>query len=315
MTQHKSAARALPFSRFSAYFAEVARLGSLRKAAEVLHVSASAINRQILLAEEELGTALFERLPGGLKLTLAGQMLLADLRRWRKDYGTTLERLDELQGLRRGHVAVATIDALAEGPLTQALAAVAARIPGLTFDLQVVDSVRVADRVATLEVDFGLMLDPVEHAGLELRALLDVPLGVVVPPDHPLARETQVPLSRLVSYRQLVPSAPLIVHDRVRALYERHRIEGQQVVGCNNVGMLRALVRAGVGIGVLSAIDVTGEVAAGRLAFVPLERRQARPLQLGLCVAPRRQLSRAAQLLMQEVATQLGDAAAWMPGA
>ena len=74
----------LPFSRFSHYFLELARSGSLRKAAEQLHVSASAINRQILQAEEELGMRLFERLPDGMRLTSAGELLLDDLRRWQR---------------------------------------------------------------------------------------------------------------------------------------------------------------------------------------------------------------------------------------
>jgi DNA-binding transcriptional LysR family regulator len=86
----------VPFSRFATYFLEVARQGSLRRAAEVLHVSASAIDRQILRAEESFETPLFERLPSGLKLTAAGELLLDDLRRWRKEHVRTLERLDEL---------------------------------------------------------------------------------------------------------------------------------------------------------------------------------------------------------------------------
>jgi DNA-binding transcriptional LysR family regulator len=66
--QHMLEARVLTFSRFTRYFMEVARLGSLRRAAEVLHVSASAIDRQILLAEQKYETALFERLPSGMRL-------------------------------------------------------------------------------------------------------------------------------------------------------------------------------------------------------------------------------------------------------
>ena len=57
-----------PFSRFAHYFIAVARCGSLRRAAEQLHISASAINRQILQAEEAFGTPLFERLPRGMRL-------------------------------------------------------------------------------------------------------------------------------------------------------------------------------------------------------------------------------------------------------
>lgn len=64
-----------PFSRFAHYFIAVARCGSLRRAAEQLHISASAINRQILQAEEAFGTPLFERLPEGLRMTTAGELL------------------------------------------------------------------------------------------------------------------------------------------------------------------------------------------------------------------------------------------------
>jgi molybdenum-dependent DNA-binding transcriptional regulator ModE len=75
-----------PFSRFALYFAEVARSGSLRRAAEKLHISASAINRQILQAEEAFGTPLFERLPEGLRMTTAGELLYDNLLRWQKSF-------------------------------------------------------------------------------------------------------------------------------------------------------------------------------------------------------------------------------------
>ncbi len=94
----------ITFSRFSEYFMAVARTGSLRKAAEQLFISVSAVHRQIVLAEEELGVALFERLPQGLKLTLAGELLYADLLKWQKEYQLTRTRFDEIQGLNRGNI-------------------------------------------------------------------------------------------------------------------------------------------------------------------------------------------------------------------
>lgn len=70
------------FARFTRYFDEVARHGSIRKAAEELSVSASAIDRQLLQAEEAFGVALFERLPRGVRLTAAGEILIYGVRRW-----------------------------------------------------------------------------------------------------------------------------------------------------------------------------------------------------------------------------------------
>lgn len=291
-----------PFSRFSRYFLEVARLGSLRRAAEALHVSASAIDRQILMAERELKSALFERLPAGMRLTAAGELLLADLRRWNKDYGRTLERFDELRGLRRGQISVAAIDALSEGLLVDVIAQAGKTHPQLKFEVSILENRRVAELVAEAEVDFGLLLDPVEHGGLEVRAMTDIPLGVVLPVGHPLAGERRLAYSQLLDYRLIVPAAPLIVEQRTRSLQATHGDGGNHVLSCDNIRMIRALVRGGSGIGVLSLLDVAVDVAEGRLAFVPLQGRKIKPLQLALCVAPRRQLSRAAQFVIEHIA-------------
>ena len=57
------------------YFDVVRRAGSIREGARRLNVASSAVNRQILKLEDEIGAALFERLPSGLRLTLAGEVL------------------------------------------------------------------------------------------------------------------------------------------------------------------------------------------------------------------------------------------------
>ena len=296
----------VPFSRFAGYFLEVARQGSLRRAAEVLHVSASAIDRQILRAEGLFQTALFERLPTGLKLTAAGELLLDDLRRWRKEHARTLERLDELKGLKRGHIRIALIEALGDGVLVRTVAEVADQYPYLTFDLRVLENSQVSEQVSAAEVDFGLLLDPVGSPSLEIRASATIPIGMAMHVEHPLAGKSRMLLSDALDYRQLMAAAPLIVHERARTLYARHRVDNSQIVTCNNVRMMRSLIRKGVGIGILSLLDVAPDLEERRLAFVPLHGRQVRPLTLALCVAPRRQLSRAAQWVMQRLAPAIG---------
>jgi DNA-binding transcriptional LysR family regulator len=70
------------------------------------------------------------------------------------------------------------------------------------------------------------------------------------------------------------------------------------VTTCNDTRLIRSLIREGGGVGVLSLIDVAHDIEQGLLAFVPLHGWQARPLQLAVCTAPRRQPSRAAQLVL-----------------
>jgi DNA-binding transcriptional LysR family regulator len=67
----------------SRYVDQVARSGSIQRAAKELNIAASAINRHILLPENELGVTLFERVPRGMRLTSAGDTVVTLARRWR----------------------------------------------------------------------------------------------------------------------------------------------------------------------------------------------------------------------------------------
>lgn len=291
----------LPFSRFSHYFLEVARSGSLRKAAEQLHVSASAINRQILQAEEELGMRLFERLPDGMRLTSAGELLLDDLRRWRREYQRTRQRFDEIQGLRRGRVTLGLIQALNEGAIADALSQIAQLHPWLRLDLSVHDSAQIGEQVRLAELDAGLVLDPQAQAGLSVIAFAELPVGVVLPAGHTLRACATLSTGQLSAERHIIPGAPLVVHERVEMLYRRHNLQPENVITCNDIRLIKSLIKQGSGISILSLLDVMDEVARGALLFVPLRDSSVRPLTLALCCAPSRQLSRAAQQVIQHL--------------
>ena len=94
------------------YFVEVARCGSVRRASEKLYVAASAVNRQILKLEDELGTELFDRIPNGMRLNAAGERLLRHVQTTLHDFQVTRSELDALKGDRTGHVKVASMDSL-----------------------------------------------------------------------------------------------------------------------------------------------------------------------------------------------------------
>lgn len=290
-----------PFSRFAHYFMEVARSGSLRRAAEKLHISASAINRQILQAEASFGTPLFERLPEGLRMTTAGELLYDNLLRWQKEFRVTQQKFDELQGLKRGTVNVGMVQALAEGSFAAALAEIINQCEWLELMLQVADSQSISDRVRQSDVDFGLILDPEGQAGLNVLAFIEMEVGVVLHPHHPFAVAPAISLGELSDERHIIPGAPLIVHDRVAMLYRHYDFSPPNTVSCNDIRLIKSLVLKGGGVTVLSLLDVKDEVNNGSLAFVPLRNKLLRPLTLALCTAPSRQLSRPAQMAIQKL--------------
>lgn len=296
-----------PFSRFALYFAEVARSGSLRRAAEKLHISASAINRQILQAEEALGTPLFERLPEGLRMTTAGELLYDDLLRWQKEFQFTRQKFDELQGLKRGTVSVGMVQALAEGSFAHALADIITGQPWLELVLQVADSHTVSQKVRQADLDFGLILDPQGQAGLQVLAFAELEMGVVMRADHAMASAQSLSLGELSEARHILPGAPLIVHERVSMLYRHYSLAPANTISCNDIRLIKSLLLKGDGVTVLSLLDVLDEVKSGQLAFVPLRNTLLRPLTLALCTAPSRQLSRPAQMAIQKLTLVLEE--------
>ena len=100
-------------SRLLRYIDEIARCGSIRAAGERLHVAPSAINKHLLLLEEELGGPLFERLPRGMRPTPTGELLLGHLRKTMLEYRQVEAEIRDLKTLQRGEVIIATMAGLA----------------------------------------------------------------------------------------------------------------------------------------------------------------------------------------------------------
>lgn len=158
----------ITFSRFSEYFIAVAKTGSMRKAADQLYISVSAIHRQIALAEEELGIVLFERLSHGLKLTLAGELLYSDLIKWQKEFQLTRIRFDEIQGLSRGSIELGLISALNDGFVLNSIQYMHKNYPWINFNIHVQDNETVSKMIIDTEIDFGFLLNPKSHNHLEV---------------------------------------------------------------------------------------------------------------------------------------------------
>ena len=88
------------------YIDVVAKEKSIRKAAEKLSITSTALNRRIIALEEEIGTPLFERLSTGVRLNTAGELLIQHVRFQMNDLSRVLSQIADLSGIRRGHVKI-----------------------------------------------------------------------------------------------------------------------------------------------------------------------------------------------------------------
>lgn len=297
------------FSRFLRYFLAVGRLGSIRRAADELNVSASAIDRQILNAEAELGLPLFERLPTGLRLTAAGEMMMASGVQWQQDLAGLRARVEDLRGLKRGHVDIAVIDSLARGHVPATIHAIQQRYPGITMGVRVMGNDAVRRAVIDGKVDFGILFEPQSYRELTVRAFTEVVLGFVTPPDHRLAKLPAARFSTCADEPMIVPTDPLAVHQQIAVLEAATGIALDRRASSDNIETITALVLQGAGIGVLTSLDVRTEVQRGLLAFTRISDSLLRPMTLALCTATARTPSYAAAMVLGEFETgfaQLG---------
>ena len=289
------------FSRFLRYFMAVGRLGSIRRAADELHVSASAIDRQILNVEAELGMPLFERLPTGLRLTAAGEIMMAAGSRWQKNMISVRAQMEDLRGLKRGHVEIAVIDALAKGYIPAAIQTIQARYPGITIGVKVLDNGAVREAVLRGDVDMGLLFDPQSYRDLQVRAFVDVVLGFLTPVGHPIGERREARFSLCEGSPLVLPARPLAVCQQVEVLIGTSGIEPRRQVTSDNIQMIVSMVLQGLGVGVLTSLDVLTEVRQGLLSFTRITDPVLRPMTLALCTAAQRVPSHAASMVLDEI--------------
>lgn len=293
------------FSRFVRYFDEAARQGSMRKAGDALHVASSSVDRQILRIEEEIGVPLFERQPQGLKLTSAGELVLHSLRRWQNEMQGLQSRIEDLKGLKRGKVVLATIEGAASEFVASAATDFHRSYPAVTFELLVYGAHRVTEAVLAGDVDFGLTINPRLTPGLAVMGQKNFRVGAVVAPDHPLASQAQIRLSDCLPYKVVVAEASLDLRLIVNQILARASARPELIASSNSVMLMKELAMRGMGVGLMTEMDADKEVRAGQLVYVPLADRPIPPSVLSLCVNSERQLSLPATTLLQVVKSRL----------
>lgn len=278
------------FSRFVRYFGEAAARGSMRRAGEELHVSPSSVDRQILRVEEELGIPLFERLPQGLKVTAAGELVLFHLKNWRREMDLLKGQIEDLKGLRRGHIVLAVVEGAIEW-ITPILGEFHAKYPGVSYEIHIHGADHVARLVIDNSVDIGLSMNPPILPGLVISNSAEFRLGVITPPNHPIAERKSVHLSDCLEHGVIIPDTSLALRGVIDRLLATSSAHPKVSATSNSLSMLKHLVRQNIGIGLVTKLDATWEIENGILRFISLDDRNVHPSRFSICLAADRQLS------------------------
>jgi DNA-binding transcriptional LysR family regulator len=266
-----------PHSRMLRYLDEVARTGSMRQAARRLNVAASSINRQIILLEQTIGTPLFERLRGRLRLTAPGELLLAHVRETLKNHNRVMAQIEDLKGMRRGQVTVGTMAGLAASIMLPVLIAIRRRYPLVTVDLRIMRIHEIVAALATNDIDLGFAVSVPDDANVHVEAKAALPLGAVMAPSHPLAGRHSVSLATCSAYPLIVGSKGFSTRILLDDAFARLAIKVTPAFATESVDVMKRLAICNLGITFLVAASIEDERRRNELVFVPLRDRVLKP--------------------------------------
>jgi DNA-binding transcriptional LysR family regulator len=243
----------------------IADTGSFTAAGEKLHVSQSAISRQILLLEEELGEPVFHRIGRRIRITPAGESLLQLSNRVFQDLDETVSAISDKQESLRGTMRLVGGMTVCLYVFPALLAEVRRAHPNLDLKITVGSAERSIAMLRSGAGDLGLITLPVEASDLVSVPVLREELLLVTYPAHPLAKKRQITPADLTRQPFILFETGSITRRIVDEFFMREHIEAQIVMETENVEIIKAMVRHGLGISIIPWVAAAADVQTKQL--------------------------------------------------
>lgn len=281
------------------YFHEVARLGSIRRAADLLHVAPSAVSRQIAQLELDLDAVLFFRSKAGVALTDAGETYWRQTRRVMLDLANARQSLDDMRGLRRGEVRIHVIEGLVSDWLPRLLGEFRKLYPGIRFHVRSSSTDQIVAALLEHEADVGLTFNaPVRDEIQTIEEYVE-PVTCLVAPDHRFANVGQLKISQLIDEPMALAESSFGLRQLIERAFARYRSDFEPAITTNSLELTKAMAMTGTMIAFMPTLTVQRELRDGLLRPVPVESKELAESHTRLCIHRDRALSFAARELLK----------------
>ncbi len=187
------------------YIDVVAREGSIRKAAEKLNITSTALNRRILSLEEEVGTTLFERLSSGVRLNTAGELFIQHIRYQMTDLSRVLSQIADLSGIRRGHVRLGVGRELVASYLTEQIDLYRKQFTSVSFEIATANPNDSLRALREFEIDIAMLFDAVMPSDVQIVATVEQRVHAFMHKSHPLAEKNSLRLQDCLNAKIMLP--------------------------------------------------------------------------------------------------------------
>ena len=250
-------------------FIEIARLGNMRRAAEVLSISQPALTARLQALEEELAAALFQRTHGGMVLTPAGRAFLPHADRAVEALRSGASLVRELEHGVIGELALAVAPAVSAYVLPEVLVRFTERHPDVRLRVRTGHSEEIVDLVARGEVELGIVRQ-LRDARVRSRPLYEDELVLIARPDHPFAVAGRVDVSEIKHAQLILFDRTSSYYDMTNALFRVAGVVPRGVTEVDNIEAAKRMVERGLGVALLPGTAVADALAAGSVWEVGL---------------------------------------------
>ena len=245
-------------------FVEVARQGSVSRAAEGLLVSQPALTARLKRLEDELGAPLFVRRPRGMKLTEAGEAYLPFAVRALETLAEGRHVVNAYEGGGAGRLALGAAPAVSTYVLPALLKRFAVGHPRVSVSVRTGHSEEVLDLVLREQVDLGLVR-ALRHPEIVSTPLYEDRLVLVVEPGHRFASRRGIEVAEIGQEQVILFDRTSSYHELTSAFFRRAGVLPAGVMELDNIDAAKKMVQEGFGVALLPRTAVAGELEAGVL--------------------------------------------------
>ena len=192
--------------RIYKYVDKIAKTGSIRQAAEQLYITPSALNRRLIALEQELGVKVFERLGRGVRLSTAGELFIDHIRKHLSETETLKSQIEDLSGLRRGHVTIACTQAALPFFIPNEIQKYQEKFPHVNFSVLNKDGTEAAIALLNHTADIALVFDQLRQSDFQTAYAIPQSVHAIMAKSHYLASKSQVSISECLNYPLALPT-------------------------------------------------------------------------------------------------------------
>ena len=239
---------------------EVAVKGSFSAAAESLSFTQSAVSQQIAALEREAGTTLVQRSARGVRLTEAGEAVVRHAEAIMARLAEAEAELEAIAGLRGGRLRTAAFESAGATLMPLAIAAFRQKHPAVELSMSLSEPEDCVPMLRSGELDLGIVFESaVKHAddGIHRVHLLEDPMYLVLPRDHPLANRRRVRLADLAGEAWIGGQPDCECNRLISRACATAGYDPRFAFETDDYTAMQGFVAAGVGVSLIAELGLT----------------------------------------------------------